>query len=210
MKRIITAITLSALLLSSVCGLYASAAGTKENIKIGQVEETEEVPQFCFTDENGNITEIVDFEYVGTYSLDVEGVSTQAFEEPDPDTNFYDLSQGGEYRYSSNKKQSVYEMDKWFHANSKGWLYLGARVVDADGKLLLYTRREKEGICNIKIYSMDINTNNPRTRYRTTGCIMGLDKTGAKYYTASVEAISGQFTYGVLKASWSEIEDVFD
>lgn len=212
MKRIITAITLSALLLSSACGLYASAAGTKENIKIGQIEETEEVPHFYLTDEEGNITEEAEYTYADFCCAQnpLSGaVSTIAFDNPDPDTNYYDLA-NGEYVYRSSRSRSVYEMDKWFHANNKGKMYISADVFDADGTLEFCSYRvDEDEVWHVRIYTLQLHENNTRSRwYKAT--VTGLDKTGTKYYTTTAVAESGSFSYGVLKASWSEIGDVFD
>lgn len=121
-------------------------------------------------DENGHVEEILDFELANTYyvkpdAATLNGAATQSPVTPNPNTNFYDLSNGKYYLYSG-QSQTVYEMDKWFHANSDGYLYISSSVSDADGTLKFYTYKfnDTTHFRLIREYALNINSNNSRTR----------------------------------------------
>lgn len=174
-------------------------------------EEIEDVPQFYFTDEDGTVIEVVDFEYVDSFYIGTPNINarTVSFDNPDPETNYYDL-EDGQYLYRNETIQSTYEMDKWFHANSAGKLYISAFVGDADGTLefCIYRVNEDE-VWHINIYTLNLHQYNSRARYYN-GYASTLDKTGTKYYTTTAVADNGSFGFGVLKASWEEIDDLYD
>ena len=174
-------------------------------------EESIDVPQFYFTDKDGNVTEIVDFEYVDSYYVGTQAVNNiraASFDNPDPDSNYHDL-ETGEYLKRFETSQSTYEMDKWFHADSNGTMYISAYVGDADGTLNLYTYREGEnGFRHIRTYTLLFHQYNSRARYYN-GFIKTLDDSGETYYTTAVEADSGSFGFGVLKASWEIRDDLY-
>lgn len=203
MKKKIVTIALATLLLFALNSI---------NVFASPMEESLDVPQFYFTDTDGNVTEIVDFEYVDSYYVGAQALNNMraaSFDNPDPSSNYHDLGTG-EYLKRFETSSSTYEMDKWFHADSNGTMHISAYVGDAEGKLNLYTYRQNEDeIWHIRMYTLQLHQYNTRARYYN-GYIRTLDDSGEKYYTTAAEATSGSFGFGVLKASWEEIDDLYD
>lgn len=174
----------------------------------------EDTLQFEVLDENGNVEEILDFELVNTYYVDVanetaRGIAPQALTVPDPSTDYYDLSSGDYVLYTEQSK-SVYKMDKCFLANYEGCFYISAYVVDADAKLKVY-KYKFDDITNVwfvREYVLTINPFNYRARIHNS--IVPTDDETEYYYTYTVESMGGNFTTGILKASWDIIEDPYD
>lgn len=203
MKKRLLSITLSVLMLLTLNSVNSFAC---------TAEEIEESPLFFFVDENGDVTQVEAFEYETTYYVNARStnaLNSVTFDTPNPSTNCYDL-EDGEYIMNFFTSQSSYQMDKWFLPNSDGDLYLSGFVGDADGKLNLYTYRQAENeVWHIKVYSLQLHSTNTRARV-FNGYVGPLNKSQAKYYTSAVVADSGNFGFGVLKASWEPITYPFD
>ena len=172
-------------------------------------------PKFEMLDENGNVEEVLDFELANTYYMSAESqsqmnsISPRAIVTPDPDTNFYDLSEGTYSMYFGQSK-TVYEMDKWFHANSDGELYISTSVYDADGKIMFYRYSfdYETHFWLIHEYELQLNSYNYRARF-FNGRVRNLDSEGEKYYTYLVTSTGDEFLTGLLKASWESIDDPY-
>ncbi len=202
MKKRIISIVLSALMLTTAGSTYTFAETYEENI---------EAPQFYFTDEDGNVTEIVDFEYVDTYyvtSDEMNAMRTASFDPPIDEENFYDLADG-QYLYRNESPASTYELDKWVHASSEGKLYFTAYVGDAEGELHLCEYRNTGEVWHIREYVLKLHEFNSRARC-FKGHVSSIDRTGEKYYSTAVVADSGTFGFGVLKISWEDIDEFYD
>lgn len=211
---LITALSVTAVFAVSPSSLVEPSADSGIGGMVMTETADEEMPQFEVLDENGNVEEVLDFELTNTYYVNADdaslnGIAPQALVTPDPNTNFYDLSNGLYWLYTQ-KSQTVYEMDKWFHANKEGLLHVSAHVIDAEGvlKFYRYNFNHTTHFWLVREYTLGAITGNPRARaYK--GTIRNLDESGETYYTFLVTSTGNAFSAGLLKASWEEIDTPF-
>lgn len=208
LKRLIALVLSATAITMNFTGAFSAYAGGISADDNATIVVDEQTPLFEMVDENGDVVDVITSTLTNTYYVDANTAVPAALVTPSSG-NRYDLADG-EYVYETSSSSNVYEMPKWFNCDSSGCMYISSFVIDADGTMKFY-RYDEEGSGGthfwlIREYELEVSDNNPRARqyvYRVRYLNEESD------YTFLVQSTGGNFTYGLLKASWSSIDPSF-
>lgn len=155
--------------------------------------ETEEKIQFVETDENGNIIEIGELEYIEEVAEAYANRKLARW----PSTSYYNLANGP--TTISGGKSAYVMSTKRFNANSSGRLYYHSEVTDKNATLDIY----------------DINTDDYKGSFRLTdqgdgtfsktGYITGLKTSSSQYYSFGLSCVTSSFSSYYAAISWTSL-----
>ncbi len=208
MKKIFTAIFTVILAVTAMTSGNAFAAN--EKAESGNMND---IPEFFFIDENGDMTEIADVT-VKTREINVSDISTMAMipsiDAPDDNTNLFDLAEEQYVIGDDRLNSDFFAMDMWVHADTNGYLYVSAYMGDSEGTLHFYSFNKKTASTVLyKDYSLTLHPYNSRARYINV-LVKNLDRKSTAYYMTGAESDGDDFSFGYLKASWTRISDLME
>lgn len=183
MKKLtkILALCLAAIMTLSVTCIPAFAAGAEEKI------------QFVETDENGNIIEVGELEYIEKVA---ENYANRKFARW-PATSYYNLANGP--TTISGGKSAYVMSTKRFNANSSGRLYYYGEVTDKNATLDIYDITSDEYKGSFRLKDQGDGT------YSKSGYITGLTTSSNQYYSFGLSCVTSSFSSYYAAISWSSL-----